>query len=65
MAGAVAFEAVRMHGRAGEHSHCEVVGARLSCTSNLNRSNLLENGNPAKKGFGNGGIVLRRIVPAT
>ena len=62
--GGVAFEAVRLYGRAGEHSHCEVVGARLSCTSNLNRSNLLEKGNLAKKGLGNGEIVLSRIVLA-
>ena len=32
--------------------------------NSVRRSNLLEKGNPAKKGFGIGGIVLRRIVPA-
>jgi hypothetical protein len=62
--GGVVFEAVRMHGRPGEHRHCEVARVRLSCTSYLNRSNLLEKGNPAKKGFGEGGIVLSRVVLA-
>jgi hypothetical protein len=43
---------------------CQVTRVWLSCTSNLNRSNLLEVGNLAKKGLGNGEIVLSRIVLA-
>jgi hypothetical protein len=37
---------------------------KLDCTGGFRRSNLLEKGNLAKKGFGNGGIVLSRIVLA-
>ena len=57
--GGAAFEAVRLHGRAGQHSHCEAVASfpmprdrlyLLAMTSR--RSNLLDKGNPAKKGFG-------------
>jgi hypothetical protein len=49
--------------RPGVHRHCEVARVRLSCTSLLNRSNLLEAGNQAKKGFRIDGIDLSRIVP--
>ena len=63
LAGA-SFEAARKYDGRGAHRHCEVERVRLSCTSTLNRSNLLEVGNCAKKDLGKGEEVLRGSVPA-
>ena len=53
-----------MKKRPGGHRHCEVARVRLRCTSYLNRSNLLDAGNSAKKDCGKGGTVLRGMVLA-
>ena len=45
--GAVAFEAVRLHGRPGENSHCEAVASSYLLAMTSRRSNLLEKGNPS------------------
>jgi hypothetical protein len=43
---AVACEAVRLSDLPGVHRRCEVAQAMLSYTGTLNRSNLLDKGNP-------------------
>jgi hypothetical protein len=49
---AVAFEAARCHDRPGVQIIARLVVVKLNCTNEFRRSNLLEEGNRAKKGFG-------------